>query len=93
MTEVADMILDPVEEALDKVGLMQGPSAPLKRTIVGGAIGYGVMELWKPLWAYDASGAPLPWRFTNPNKDKNLTTMVPYWMAALVPAFVLGVLI
>lgn len=90
---MADAIMEPIEEALDKVGLMQGNAAPLKRTIVGGAVGYAVMEMWKPAWAYNSQGDPYVWSVTNPQKDKSLTTPVPYWLAALVPAFVLGVLI
>ncbi len=89
-----DVILDPLENALDSVGLMQGEMAPLKRTALGAAIGFGVMGLWKPSWAYGSDHKPYPWSVTAPkDTPADKKTKVPYWMAALVPAVVLGVLI
>lgn len=87
-------IIAPIEDALDSVGMMQGDLAPMKRAVVGGAIGYGVITMWKPSWAYDQdTGTPYPWTVTNKDVDRHQTTMMPYWLAALIPAFVLGVLI
>jgi len=91
-----DVILEPVENALDSVGLMQGEMAPLKRTALGAAIGFGVMGLWRPSWAYapGPNGKPYPWSVTAPKgTPDDAKTKVPYWMAALIPAVVLGVLI
>lgn len=90
---MSDMILEPIENLLDKYGLMDGPMAPLKRTAIGGGIGLGVMYLWKPEFAFDKNGQPYPWSITHKSIDRNKTTLVPYWLAASIPAVVLGVLI
>lgn len=96
MAEVSltDRVFEPLEDALDKMGLMQGDFASVKRAALGGAAGYAVMSVWKPGWAYDKDGKPYPWSVTaDPKIPKDSTTQVPYWMAALIPAVVLGVLI
>lgn len=92
-------LIDAMEGGLDKIGLMGSPdgivppnAAPLARAALGGGVGYFVITTWQPLWAYDTNGNALEWRFTS-KKDPSLTTLVPYWLAALVPAFALGVLI
>lgn len=90
---MGDMILEPIENLLDKYGLMEGPMAPLKRTAIGGGIGLAVMYLWKPEFAFDKNGQPYPWSITHKSVDRNKTTLVPYWLAASIPAVVLGVLI
>lgn len=89
-----DGLMDSVEEGLHSVGLGDGDLAPLKRAVVGTVIGYAVVSMWKPSWAYDPkTHAPYPWRLTNKDADKTTTTPVPYWMAAIIPGIVLGVLI
>lgn len=88
-----DAIVEPIEDGLDKIGLMQGELAPLKRTVLGGVGGYLVVSTWKPTWAYDDNGNAYPWRVTHRDLDPKQTTMMPYWLASLIPAFVLGVLI
>lgn len=85
--------MEQIEDALDSVGLMQGPLAPLKRTLVGGAIGYFVVTTAQPAFAYTKDGEPKEWAITSKNETPGATTMVPWWMAAAVPAFVMGVLI
>lgn len=91
---LSDKIMEPVEDLLDAAGLMQGELAPLKRTLVGAGLGYGVMSMWKPTWAYDDKGNPWPWRMTaDKSIPKDQTTAAPYWLGIVVPAFVLGVLI
>jgi hypothetical protein len=88
------VIIDPIEDVLDKVGLMQGEMAPLKRAVVGGAIGYGVISMWKPSWAYDPDDHhAYPWTVTHRSMERSQTTMMPYWLASLIPAVILGVLI
>lgn len=85
--------MEQIEDALDSVGLMQGDLAPLKRTLVGGAIGYFVVTTMQPTWAYTKDGKPKEWAITSTSEVPDATTMVPWWMAAAVPAFVMGVLI
>lgn len=91
---LSEAIIEPIENGLDQIGLMRGDLAPLKRTLVGFGVGWGVLALWKPEFAYDADdGHALPWRVTNKHMDPKQTTMMPWWLAASIPALVLGVLI
>jgi hypothetical protein len=86
-------IMETIEDSLDSVGLMEGEFAPTKRALLGAAIGYGAVVLAKPSWAYDKDGNPYPWRFTSKGLPTSQTTLMPYWLTALIPAFALGVLI
>lgn len=85
--------METIEDSLDSVGLMQGEFAPLKRAVLGGAVGYAAVAMAKPSWAYDKDGNPYPWRFTSKDLPSSQTTLMPYWLTALIPAFALGVLI
>lgn len=92
MSALESTLLDPLEDVLDSVGLMEGSMAPLKRTAVGAVIGYVGVTVIQPSFCYDDAGKPYEWRLTS-KKDPVETTMVPYWMVAAVPAFILGFLI
>lgn len=87
---IDSVILDPVENALDAVGLMQGPFAPVKRTVVGGAIGAGIVFGLQPALAFNEDGSLRPWSLTSSEPD---ATPVPWWLMVAFPAFVLGILI
>lgn len=90
----SDKILEPIEDGLDKLGMMQGDAAPLKRFLLGTAIGYALVELWKPGFAFDPKdGHEYPWRVTHKDLPKDQTTMMPWWLAASIPGLALGVLI
>lgn len=98
MAEQAEGILDkvvlaPLEDALDAVGLMQGDAAPLKRAAVGAAIGAGIAYGLKPAFAFDATGNPKPFYFAATDAEKANSTFFPDWAIVALPAFVLGVLI
>lgn len=87
---VDDVILAPVEDALDAVGLMQGAAAPLKRTAVGLALGAGVVFGLKPSLFFNQDGSLRPWSMMS---DDPSATPVPWWVGVAFPAVVLGVLI
>jgi len=87
---IDDVVMDPIENALDAVGLMQGPLAPAKRTVVGAALGAAVTFAWKPEIAFNQDGTLRPWSAMS--EEPNATPM-PWWMFVAFPALVLGVLI
>ena len=87
---VDDVVLAPIEDALDAVGLMQGAAAPLKRTAVGLALGGIVVFGLKPSLFFNPDGSLRPWSMTS--NDANATP-VPWWVGVAFPAVVLGVLI
>jgi len=87
---VDDVILAPVEDALDAVGLMQGSAAPLMRTALGLAIGGGVVFGLQPSLFFNSDGSLRPWSMMS--NDPNATP-VPWWVGVAFPAVVLGVLI
>lgn len=86
------MILEPLENAFDAMGAMQGEMAPLKRAAIGGAVGYAVLEIFKPGVAYDDAGNRRPFAL-GADKDTKEGTYFPWWAFVAVPAFVSGVLI
>ena len=91
MASLDDMILDPLENAFDAVGAMQGEFAPLKRAAIGAAIGAGIAYGLKPAFAFDqTSGEPLPFAL---GSDAANSTYFPYWAIIGLPAFVFSVLI
>lgn len=81
------MIVDPLENAFDAVGAMQGQLAPLKRAAIGGAVGYAIVQIWQPSIAFDGSGKPLEFG------GEEGQTYFPVWMFAAIPALIAGVLI
>lgn len=90
MTDFDSFILNPIEDALDRVGLMQGSMAPTKRALVGAAVGAAVVYGVKPtsMWNGDKMK---PWTpFAKKGED---STWLPGWLAISIPAVVLGVLI
>lgn len=84
-------ILEPVEDLMDKFGLMQGEYAPVKRALVGAGLGAAVVFGLKPSLFWTKDGHLAPWRVTNP-KDPDATPF-PWYLAVALPAVVLGVLI
>ena len=91
MSALDDLLISPFESAFDAVGMMRGSTAPLKRSIVGMAVGAGATYALKPAVSFLPSGAPRPWVALKPN-DPN-ATMVPWWMPGIATGFVFGVLI
>lgn len=87
---IDDVILAPVEDVLDSVGLMEGAAAPLKRTAVGLALGGIVVFGLKPALFFNTDGSLRPWSMMS--ADPNATP-VPWWVGVAFPAVVLGVLI
>lgn len=87
---VDDVLLDPIEGILDSVGLMEGELAPIKRFVVGGAIGAGIVFGAKPSLAFTADGQLRPWSVLS---DDANATPVPWWFMVGLPAVVLGVFI
>ena len=84
---MADVVMDPIEDGFDKLGMMQGEAAPLKRGAVGALLGYGIAYGFKPSFAFDAKGDPKPFG------TKKGDTLFPAWAIVIAPAIVFGVLI
>lgn len=87
---VDSIIMDPIESALDSVGLMQGTAAPVKRAVVGVGIGAAITFGAQPSIAFDDEGNVRPWAMMS---DDENATQLPWWMIVGFPAFVLSVLI
>ncbi len=93
MSQLDDVILEPIENLFDSMGMMQGETAPLKRAAVGAAVGYGVAYGIKPSFAFDKDGKAKEWYFTAKAADKDNSTYVPAWAIVAIPAIIFGVLI
>lgn len=87
MASLTDVVMDPIEDGFDKLGMMQGEAAPLKRAAVGGVLGYAIAYGIKPSFAFDAKGDPKPFG------TKKGETLFPAWGIVVLPAIVFGVLI
>lgn len=85
------IVLDPLEDVMNKFGLMQGEYAPAKRSLVGFAAGTGLTYLLKPSWAYLPDGTPREWKVTHAHDQT--ATYTPWWTLGAMGGFVLGVLI
>lgn len=85
------IIIDPLENMFDSMGMMEGASAPLKRAAFGAAVGYGITYTWHPAVAFDEGGKPRPWKATDP--DAPDATWVPAWMLVILPAVIFSVAI
>jgi hypothetical protein len=87
MASVTDAVIDPIEGVFDRLGMMQGEAAPLKRGAVGAVLGYGIAYGIKPGFAFDAKGDPKPFG------TKKGETLFPAWAIVITPAIIFGVLI
>ncbi len=89
-------IIEPIENVLDSVGLMHGPSAPLKRTAVGVGIGAAVVfglrpaMFWTEPVSTNAAQKLRPWKLTSKDSD---ATWIPWYLFMGATGFVMGVLI
>lgn len=84
------IVLDPLEDGLDKLGMMQGEYAPLKRTVFGTAVGSAVVWYTKPNIAFK-NGKPRPWKVTEGTNDD--ATWTPWWVLGAFPGILLGIFI
>jgi hypothetical protein len=87
MASLTDAVMDPIEDGFDKLGMMQGEAAPLKRAAVGGVLGYAIAYGIKPSFAFDSKGDPKPFG------TKKGETLFPAWGIVVLPAIIFGVLI
>lgn len=85
MSGLDDLIIEPLENAFDAVGAMEGTLAPLKRAAIGGGIGYLLAYGLKPAVAFDNDGNERPWIFGE-NGDSKDATYLPAWGIAVIPA-------
>lgn len=84
------LVLDPVEDLLDKMGMMQGEYAPVKRAVFGAAVGAAVV--WGTHADLFFKGNKLrPWKLLHPNDPD--ATIFPWYLAVAGHAFVMAVLI
>lgn len=86
-SSVTDVIMNPIEDGFDKIGMMSGEFAPLLRAGTGLLIGYGIAYGLKPNFAFDAAGNPRPFGVGVGQ------TLLPPWLIMAAPAFIFGVLI
>jgi len=69
-------IITPIENALNSIGLMQGPLSPALRAGFGFGVGYVLMEAVRPGFAYDGNNKR-PWAYSSNTPE---ATAVPWWM-------------
>lgn len=93
METIDDLVLEPVENMFDSVGLMQGSAAPAKRAAVGAGVGAAIVYGTKSNMFFDQNGNYRPWKLTATKTEEKDATWLPYWMMIGLPAFVFGVLI
>jgi len=75
----------------DSIGMMRGEMAPVYRAAFGFSVGTAAMFLFRPSFAFDASGAVRPWRFSDPGSRS--ATGVPWFVVPTVLAIISGVFI
>lgn len=90
--------MDFLEETFDRLGLMTGDLAPMKRFAVGAALGGAVAYGLKPSIAYDEEkGEWRPFGFKSssaPAKPGDVDpTLMPAWLITVLPGVVFSVLI
>ena len=85
-------IVDPLENAFDAVGAMQGEAAPLKRAAIGGVLGYAIAYGIKPDFAWK-DGKQRPWAATADQADKPISTWFPVWAIVAIPAIMFSTMI
>ena len=98
---IDDIILDPIENVFDSMGMMQGDLAPVKRAAVGAAIGYALAYGLQPKFAFmpDPNGSKkkVPKLFTPSATKEQIaakqTTYFPAWAIVAAPAIIFSVLI
>lgn len=91
MSLIDDVIIEPLENAFDAVGAMDGELAPLKRMAIGAAVGYGFLKVFQPSVAYTADGKERPFALADANAPDG--TYLPWWMIVAIPAAVSSILI
>jgi len=83
--------LEELEMLLDKVGLMTGDYAIMKRLVLGGVLGSLLVTWVKPRLMFTETGKALPWTlFAQPDEQ---STMLPWFFVPGFFAFFFGVLI
>ena len=93
METLDDVILEPIENLFDAMGMMQGEAAPLKRAAAGVALGYAIAYGIKPSFAFTADGKEKVFAGTSSAKDDPDATWFPAWAVVVVPAVIFSVLI
>lgn len=94
-TSILDsVVIEPLENAFDAVGAMEGSMAPMKRAAIGAGLGYALAYGLKPAVAFDSQG-PLSFALTasQADKDAGRVTYVPAWAIILAPALIFSVFI
>lgn len=92
-------IYDALEGFFDSLGLMTGELAVVKRMVFGAGVAMGIVWLMKPAIMFDKNtGVARPWTYfqskdENQNNNKLEPTSFPWFVAPIIGAFVLGVLI
>lgn len=92
-------IYDALESFFDSLGLMTGELAIIKRMVFGAGVATGIAWLVKPAIMFDKNtGVARPWTYfqskdENQNNNKLEPTSFPWFVAPIIGAFVLGVLI
>jgi len=83
--------LEQLEMLLDKVGLMTGDYAIIKRLVLGGVLGSLLVTWIKPRLMFTDTGKALPWTLFADPEEKS--TMLPWFFVPAFFAFFFGVLI
>lgn len=86
-------IIDTLERFFDGMGLMTGEGAIIKRILFGAVLGGFLVTYLKPALMFE-NGVPRPFSLiTSPTETGIKPTMLPWWSAAVVGAFISGFLI
>jgi len=84
-------IIQPLENALDGLGLMRGETAPMKRFIVGTVGTLGALWVAKPdIMFVSSTGEMRPWSAVSDSQD---ATSIPVYIPALTAGFIMSTFI
>lgn len=80
-----DFLYGGIEQIFDKMGMMRGQFAEIKRFTFGMVLTFGILYVVKPPIMFDDKGSLKPWNILviGSEEEKN-STILPIWLAALI---------
>jgi hypothetical protein len=84
-----------VEQVLEPLGFMSYPFGVAKRMIFGGLVGLALISLLKPSFMFKPDGTTRSFTYLASAEDREsgATTLFPWFLAPILGAFFLGVLV
>lgn len=80
-----ETLLSIIEQFFDKLGMMKGDLAEIKRFSFGLIVSFGVLYIVKPPIMFTQEGNIKPWSLiVQGSEEEKNSTIVPIWLASLI---------